>query len=170
MKEWIKDISIAVAVAIIIIQFIEPSRVYGISMLPNFEDRDYLVISKQAYSRTLPERGDVVVFETELVDENGNDKNLIKRVIGLPGEKVTVSDGKVYINGEQLDDSYTLEGYTNGMVEIVVPEGEVFCLGDNRLHSTDSRSYSVGCIPTDEIIGKVVFRLFPFSKFGLIRS
>lgn len=166
MKDWIKDIAISIAVAVIILQFVEPTRVSGISMLPNFEDQDYLILSKQAYKKGEIKRGDVIVFQSTLVDEEGRDKKLIKRVVGLPGEKVTVKNDKVYINDKEVDESYTNDGITNGDLEVVVPKGRVFCMGDNRLHSADSRVREVGCIDIKKIDGKVVFRMLPFKRFG----
>lgn len=168
MKDWIKDIVISVAVAVIILQFVEPTRVSGISMLPNFEEQDYLILSKQAYEKEDIERGDVIVFKSHLLDQKGKEKKLIKRVIGLPGETVTVKNGKVFVDGEEIDESYTNDGITNGELNVTVPEGTVFCMGDNRMHSTDSRSSQVGCIDVKSIEGKVVFRLLPFSEFGRI--
>jgi signal peptidase I len=94
----------------------------------------------------------------------------IKRVIGLPGEHVQIADGKVYINGEELDEPYLQDNVTTeatGVFEdIVVPEGYIFVMGDNRSQSTDSRKF--GCIPIDKIEGKVWIRFWPFSLFGKV--
>ena len=88
---------------------------------------------------------------------------LIKRVIGLPGDKIDISDGKVYINGEELVEDYTKEGYTTGDVDgLVVPDGKVFCMGDNRRVSIDSRSPEVGCIDMDEVVGKSLLEAVSF--------
>ena len=171
MKEWIKDILIAIVIAIVVVQFIKPTIVKESSMEPNFYENDYLFVSKQSYTFGEPKRGDVVVFHSSLVQENGDEKLLIKRIVGLPGETIDISDGKVYINGEELKEDYTKEGYTSGEISgLVVPEGEVFCMGDNRRVSIDSRSDDVGCIDIDDIVGKVVFRLSPFSEIGMIKN
>ena len=95
----------------------------------------------------------------------------IKRTIGLPGEHVKIADGKVYINGKELDEPYLEEGVitesTDGeFTDIVVPENCIFAMGDNRAKSTDCRRF--GCIPLEKIEGKVVLRFFPFSSFGKI--
>ena len=156
MKEWIKDILIAIVIAIVVVQFIKPTIVKESSMEPNFYENDYLFVSKQSYTFGEPKRGDVVVFHSSLVQENGDEKLLIKRIVGLPGETIDISDGKVYTSGE-------ISG-------LVVPEGEVFCMGDNRRVSIDSRSDDVGCIDIDDIVGKVVFRLYPFSEIGMIKN
>ena len=81
---------------------------------------------------------------------------------------MAVENGKVYINGEELDEEYTKDGTTNGTVyPVEVPEGCVFCLGDNRLHSTDSRFLEVGFVDEEDIVGKVIFRIYPFNRIGI---
>ena len=169
--EWLKDILIALVIAVVVLQFFKPTVVKQRSMEPNFYTNDYLFVSRQAYKLLggEPERGDVVVFRSDLTTEDGHSKLLIKRVIGLPGETVEIHDGKVYINGEIIDDSYTMDQFTNGALDgLVVPEDSVFCMGDNRTVSVDSRSDKVGCVPYDAIVGKVVFRLLPIKEIGVI--
>lgn len=170
LKEWLKAIVTGIVVAIIVIQFIMPTMVEGISMEPNFAGGDYLLVSKQAYANgKSPVRGDVVVFVSHQKDEKGEYKKLIKRVIAVPGDTVCVEGGKVYINGKEMNDDYTKDGITNGEISpVIVPEGSVFCLGDNRLHSTDSRFLEVGFVKEETIEGKAFFRVYPFSKFGKI--
>lgn len=173
VMEWVKGAAFAVCIAVVILQFIKPTIVQQRSMEPNFYTNDYLFISRQSYKllRGKPELGDVIVFKTELKTDEGENKLLIKRVIGVPGDEISIKGGKVYVNGEILDDSYTNDQTTNGDVEkLVVPSDSVFCMGDNRLISIDSRSDALGCISYDDIIGKVVFRLFPFKRIGLIEN
>ena len=169
--EWVKGAAIAVVLAVVILQFIKPTIVQQKSMEPNFETNDYLFISKQSYRlfRGEPKIGDVIVFTTEMKTDKGDNKLLIKRVIGVPGDEISIAGGKVYVNGEIIDDSYTKDGTTNGDIDkLIVPVDTVFCLGDNRLVSVDSRDDSVGFISYDDILGKVVFRLFPLGKIGTI--
>ena len=173
IKEWIKEVVIAILVAVIVLQFVKPTIVKQRSMEPNFYTNDYLLVSKQSYKlfRGTPELGDVVIFSTHMKAENGDDKLLIKRVIGVPGDTVSITGGKVYINGVMLDDSYTPDQYTEGDVQdLLVPEGKLFCLGDNRAVSIDSRSGDVGLVDVDDVIGKAVFRLLPFKSFGPIHN
>ena len=171
MKEWIKDIVIAMLIAFVIIQFVKPTIVKQSSMEPNFHDKDYLFVSKQAYRFGEPQRGDVVVFDSSLTDEDGNDKLLIKRVIGLPGEELDIIDEKVYINGVMLDETYTMDGTTYGDIQdLVIPEGEYFCMGDNRDVSIDSRDPAVGCVDEEQLVGKVFLKLFPFGEMGFVRN
>ena len=171
--EWLKDILIAFLIAVVVLQFIKPTVVKQRSMEPNFVTNDYLFVSRQSYKLLggEPQRGDVVVFRSDLTTEDGHNKLLIKRVIGLPGEVISIHDGDVFINGVAIDDSYTMDQFTNGtMAELTVPENSVFCMGDNRVVSVDSRSNEVGCVPYDAIVGKVVFRLFPFSNMGVVKN
>ena len=102
-----------------------------------------------------------------------NKTSYIKRVIGVAGDHIEIRDGKVYLNGQKLEEDYLDEGVTTNMgqygvfSDIVVPEGYVFVMGDNRDHSTDSRAF--GCIPVEKIEGKVWIRFWPFSKFGTVQ-
>ncbi|MGI6205903.1 MAG: signal peptidase I [Anaerovoracaceae bacterium] len=166
---WVRDIAIAVAIALVISYFITPTIVQEHSMEDTLHNNDYLILNKAAYKfGGEPQYGDIVVFKSNIVNEqNGEDKLLIKRVIAKGGDTVSISNGVVYRNGEALDEPYTKDGYTNGgMDETVVPEGTLFLCGDNRLVSLDSRSSEVGFVDESTVIGKAVFRLFPFSDFG----
>ena len=166
LPEWIRDIVIAVIIAAIILAFFKPIIVQQESMQPNFYSGDYLITSRQAYRLFgQPERGDVIVFKSHLYDEKGKQKNLIKRIIGLPGDTVEIKNGDVYINGELLQEEYVAEqGLSGEMEAVTVPEGRLFVMGDNRRVSQDSRSPEVGTIEMDSIVGKVVLRLYPFNQ------
>lgn len=146
------------------------STVEGISMEPSLENRDSIIIDEFSYIVGSPKRYDIVVFP---VDKNiiGEEKSyFIKRVIGLPGETVYISDGKVYINNSLLKD----EKYGKELIKdaglaskpLTLGKDEYFVLGDNRNMSTDSRSSVVGVVEKKDIIGKAVFRIWPFKKFG----
>ncbi len=168
-KEWIRDIAIAMALAAMILVFFKPTIVREHSMENTLRDGDYLLVSRQAY-RLLggkPEKGDIVVFSSELETVAGANKLLIKRVIGVPGDTIAINEGTVYVNGAALIENYTKDGYTaSDMAELTVPDGSLFCMGDNRQNSTDSRDRRVGFVPMADVMGKAVFRLFPFSKLG----
>ena len=105
--EWVKDILIAVVIAGVILLFLKPIIIQQHSMEPNFQPGDYVITSRQAY--TLfgePERGDIIVFKSQLLDEEGNEKNLIKRIIALPGDTIEIKAGYTYVNGEKIDDEF----------------------------------------------------------------
>ncbi|EHL15829.1 signal peptidase I [Peptoanaerobacter stomatis] len=163
--EWIKTIVFAVILAFLISVFITPTIVRGESMYPTLQNSNYLIINKTAYWFSKPSKGDIIVFKSHIKDEKGNDKDLVKRVIGVPNDHIVVKDGNVYINDELQSENYINGDYTDGDVDIIVPEDEVFAMGDNRPNSFDSRAQEVGTVKIkDEIIGKVVVRLYPFNE------
>lgn len=164
---FVKDFIIVALVALAVITLVKPIVVQKTSMEPTLHQNDYLIVSKQAYTVFGdPGRGDIVVFP----HQTGELSELyIKRVIGLPGERITITGGKVYINGMELTEDYTMDGVTSGEIsDYLVPEGKVFVMGDNRLVSVDSRSNEVGCVDIDTIIGKAILRVYPFGDFGLL--
>lgn len=169
LKEWVRDLGMALIIGLIIITFIKPTIVKEHSMEPTLEENNYIFLSKQAY--TLfgePERGDIVVFHSDLRTVDDKEKLLVKRIIGLPGDTVMITGGMVYINGEPLEEPYTKDGYTNTeLPEVTVPEGHVFAMGDNRQNSIDSRHGDVGCVSIDQVVGKAVLRLYPFDQITL---
>lgn len=169
MKEalgWIKDIAIAALIAIVILFFFKPIIIQQESMQPNFYSKDYVIVSKQAYNLFGDmEHGDIIVFKSTLLDENGEQKYLIKRIIGLPGDTIKIENGFVKRNGKIIQEGYVAEqGVSGEMDEITVEDGKLFVMGDNRYVSKDSRSPEVGQIGQDTVIGKVVLRIFPFSS------
>lgn len=164
-----KTIVSSFIIALLITTVVQPTIVSGKSMYPNLDDKDYLIINKLAYKNELPSRGDIIVFDSNLVDEvSGKPKKLIKRVIGLPGERVEIVNGYVYINGEKLDERYLDGVFTDGEVDMVVPDNSIYVLGDNRPNSGDSRLEEIGAVSMDTVMGEAIFRLFPFDKIGKI--
>ena len=166
----LRDVLIAVAVLIVILQFYKPTIVFEHSMEDTLHPEDYVFLAKKAYVFGEVEYGDIVVFESKLMDERLRPKSLIKRVVGLPGDIIEIKNENVYRNGERLDEPYTKDGVTPGdLGPVTVPEETLFVLGDNRIVSMDSRVSSVGFVSFDTVSGKVIFRLFPLSKAGVIR-
>lgn len=162
------------AVALFLFMYLflfQPHKIDGNSMVPNFFDREFLLTDKVSYRIGVPERGDVVVFAAP---PDGS-KEFIKRIIGLPGDSVALKDGRVFVGGKLLVESYLPEGtYTQGGgflkegEQVVVPEGEYFVLGDNRSHSYDSRAW--GTISKSKITGRAWVVYWPISKSGTINS
>jgi len=163
---WIKLIVTAFIIAFILKTFIfQIAYVKGPSMEPTLYEGQILIVSKLNYRLGAPKRGDIVVL-----NDNLEHKDLIKRVIGLPGENVDIKDGFVYINGELLEEDYiSVPTYENGFEASEVPENKYFVLGDNRPESRDSRSSSLGFVKRENIMGKAVFRLWPLNKLGTIK-
>ena len=171
LKSLLIDVVIAVILAAIVLFFIRPTIVKQSSMEDTLHENDYMIMYRQAYRNHDPERGDIIIFQSDLIDEeSGKDKLLIKRVIGLPGDKITIIDGQLYINDDAYMEDYLKDGYTPAFEippegeSYTVPDNSYFCMGDNRVGSVDSRRSSVGCVSRDLIKGKVVIRLFPFNK------
>ena len=156
--EWIKVFALAIIFAFIITQFIKPTLVRG----------DYLIINRMSYKFGEPKRGDIIVFESDLQQDDGTNKDLVKRVIGVSGDTVKIKDSKVYVNGKELNEPYIHNEVTEGDIDTIVPENSVFVLGDNREISLDSRYEQVGFINESDILGKVFVRLYPFNKIGLL--
>lgn len=154
--EWVKVFGLAIVLACN--NFIlKPTLVSGDSMLPTLHENDYLIINKIGYKIGEPKNGDVIVFKSDLEKNDGTTKDLVKRIIGVAGDKVVIKDGKVYLNDKLLDETYLSEGMdTTGDVDIVVPEGKLFVLGDNREVSLDSRYEQVGLVDVNDVEGKVL--------------
>jgi signal peptidase I len=137
-------------------------RVDGSSMEPTFHNGDYVIVSRLTYQWGEIQRGDVVVFPYPLSPE----EDYIKRVIGLPGDRVAIYGGNVYVNGQRIEEPYISSAPANDVAETIVPEGYVYVLGDNRNASSDSRSW--GPLEIEAILGKAVFRYYPFDSIGII--
>lgn len=142
------------------------TEVSGHSMEPTLYDHDSLLIEKVTYRFGDAKRFDIVVFPYRY----GKDEYFIKRVIGLPGETVTIdTEGKIYINGEVLDEHYGAETILDPGVAydgVTLGPDEYFVMGDNRNHSMDSRDPSVGVINKKDILGHAFLRIYPFDSFG----
>ena len=198
--EWAVCIVIAVVIALLIKFFlITPTIVQQTSMYPTLVHNQRLLLNR--FIRTAkktPERGEIITFEAptsykSISNENPmatyeneptglwtkfcyyvleiNKQSYIKRIIGLPGEEVKIENGKVYINGEELEESYLVDGVTTSLQNeelnhFVVPNDSVFVMGDNRKDSIDSRTF--GCIPISKIEGSVILRFWPLNDFGKV--
>ena len=143
------------------------ATVDGPSMLPTLETGEKIFVTRYTYYFQEIERGDIVVCD---FPSDSYPDHYVKRVIGLGGEKVSVKNGVVYINGEALSEDYTITSSTEQMDEVVVPEGCVFVMGDNRVNSTDSRKEIIGPVNKKLIIGKARCILYPFSKIGSLEK
>lgn len=166
--EWARAIIIALIVGLVMTLLIRPILVKGHSMEPTLGDNNYLLIEQVSYQVGDPTYGDIIVFKSELYSSDGSQRDLIKRVIAGSGDHVTIDSGKVYVNDVLLSESYLMEEWTGGSVDLDVPEDCVFVMGDNRSNSMDSRSDEVGLIREKQIRGRVLIRLFPISRFGAI--
>lgn len=162
LREMVETLALALILFVIINSLTARVRVDGPSMEPSYYHNNRVVVLKVAYLLGDIQRGDVIVFPAP----PNPDEDYIKRVIGLPGDEVMVSNGSVYVNGELLEEPYINAPPINGMRPVDVPEGMVFVMGDNRNVSSDSRSW--GPLPIEDIIGKAVFVYWPLDEIGLV--
>jgi signal peptidase I len=167
---WIRDLAFSVVIAFVLIVFIyQPVKVEGTSMLPGLQDQERIFINKFVYRFGLGEieRGDTVVFKFPMAP----DKSYIKRVIAVPGDRVRIEAGQVYVNDKPLAEEYVKErdaaswpSAPQRLSDRVVPRGKYFVLGDNRSSSSDSRAW--GFVPRENIYGKAVFAYWPLAQLG----
>lgn len=164
-KGWVKDILLAVVIAFLMVVFLyQPVKVEGTSMQPELLDQERIFVNKFVYHFEGIHRGDIVVFWYP----KDPSKSFIKRVVGVPGDLVSVKDGLVYINGELLKERYVPRGYQDldSYPPVRVKEDHYYVLGDHRNASNDSRAW--GLVPRKYIYGKAVFRYWPVEKAGFL--
>jgi signal peptidase I len=164
IRELLETILLTIVIFLMIRFAVENYRIEGYSMEPNFHDGQFLLVNKLIYYLHPPERGDVIVFRFP----PNPSKNYIKRVIGLPGDRVEIVEGRVYVNDQLLSEPYPLNNaaYTYGPV--VVEPDEFFVLGDNRGQSSDSHSW--GFVPRTDVIGEALWTYWPPELFGPVQE
>ena len=164
LRELIETLILTLVIFLLIRFAVQNFRIEGFSMEPNFHDGQFILVNKLVYMLHPPERGDVVV----LIPPSAASRDFIKRVIGLPGDRVEVVDGRVIINGELLQEPYPLNSGSYSYGPITVGPDEYFVLGDNRNNSSDSHSW--GMVSIKKIIGKVWLTYWPPQMMGLVPS
>ena len=161
--EFFRTVVPALVVVVLLNLFVaQATRVDGHSMDPTLMDGERIIIEKVTLAFSLPARGDIVVLSRP---ETPDEPPLIKRVIGLPGETVEIRDGSVWIDGEVLVEDYLDQSTAGTMPSLLIPEGHIFVLGDNRGHSNDSRSF--GVVSVENIIGQAWLAYWPLSAWRI---
>ena len=187
IREIIETVLLALLVFLAVRASLQNYLVEGFSMFPTLDNGQHILVNKLGYAEINmdrltdfipfvdaedgdvrevfggPKRGDVIVFESTA----GSGNDLIKRVVGLPGERILILDGRVYINGLLLNEPYITEAWSDTRGEVLVPERHYYVLGDNRNSSQDSRSRRIGMVPREQIVGKSLLTYWPFRSFGL---
>jgi signal peptidase I len=166
LRIWMRDLSFALLFSFFIILFVyQPVKVEGGSMEPGLEDQERIFINKLVYKFESIERGDIIVFHYP----RDTRQSFIKRVIALPGDRLRISFGHVFVNDQELSEPYVPSDYLDAMSypEIVVPPNAYFVLGDHRSMSNDSRKF--GPIMRSYIYGKATFGYWPMEKLGILR-
>lgn len=165
--DWMQSLVSALLICVLVFAFfIRIIGIIGSSMVPTFHDKDSVIISNMFYE---PKQGDVIVLRKLAFEE----EPIIKRVIAVAGQTVNIDfdKGIVYVDGKALDEPYIAEPTHNALDfkgEITVPDNCVFVMGDNRNNSTDSRRSVIGCVDKRYILGKVLLRILPLNKFGVV--
>ena len=164
-RDYVITIAVALTVSFVVCQFVRPVKVVGQSMKQTLNDGDFLLLNKIAYKKEAPKYKDIVVIEA---GSNFDVKYIIKRVVGVPGDKIDIVGSEVRVNGEILDEEYINKDevpYGDYDIHLTLSDEEIFVMGDNRNHSSDSRSQRVGAINYKEkVMGKILFRFLPFDK------
>jgi signal peptidase I len=167
LRELVEVVVLAVILYFGISFAVQAVHVEGLSMFATLDDNDYLIANKIDYRLHAPQRGDIIILRPP----TDNSKDFIKRIIALPGERLLISAGHVYINGHMLDEPYLPEAWTqlrdwspSGPDGTIVPPNSYFVMGDNRNRSQDSRVF--GFISRDRIDGRAWFRIWPLSHAG----
>jgi signal peptidase I len=165
LRTWVRDLILAFLVLFLTGLFLyQPVKVEGGSMEPGLEDQERIFINKLVYRFESIERGDIIVFRYP----RDTRKSFIKRVIGVPGDRIRISYGHVYVNGEELSEPYVPPDYQDArsFSEIIVPNNAYFVLGDHRSMSNDSREF--GPVMRSYVYGKAVFGYWPMEKLGVV--
>ncbi len=172
IKQFVRDILEVVVPAVVLFLvihtfFLESRFVPSPSMVPTIEVQDRFLLNKTAYWFKTPQRYDVIIFKPPV--EAGSSEDFVKRVIGLPGETLRVHGGVVYINNKPLPESYITPDRApiSEFSPIIIPEGQLFMMGDNRNNSQDSRYW--GTLPIKDVKGQAWWRFWPLNRMGLIR-
>lgn len=176
--DTIQAVVMALSIFIIVYLFLfQPHQVKGSSMYPTFSTGEFLLTNKISYRFNNPKRGEIIVFKAPKGEPCAEiECEYIKRIIGLPGDRIMVSSGKVYINGQLLNESdYLPKDYTTGSgsyliegAEKIIPEDFYLPMGDNRPYSRDGREF--GPIPREAIVGRAWLRYWPFDKAGFVKD
>ncbi|HEV2962455.1 MAG TPA: signal peptidase I [Candidatus Angelobacter sp.] len=165
LYSWIRDLFFSIIVSLFIILFVyQPVKVEGGSMEPSLEDQERIFINKLVYRLEAIGRGDIIVFRYPRDPR----KNFIKRVIAIPGDRIRVTHGRVYLNGQLIQEPYVPEQYqdSRSAAEITIPADSYFVMGDHRTMSNDSRDF--GPVARDLIYGKAVFGYWPVERVGVL--
>ncbi len=166
LHSWVRDMAVSVVASAFIIMFLyQPVRVEGTSMLPMLQDQDRLFVNKMAYRVGEIHRGDVVVF----LYPHDHTKSYIKRVIAVPGDDLRIEQGRVFVNGKPIDESYVPVRFedSRSQPDTVLPTHEYWVMGDHRSISSDSRDF--GPVDRTLIYGKAAFVYWPMDQAGVVR-
>lgn len=166
IKELTKIVVSAILISIIVINFVfEIVSIDGRSMLPTINNKDRVIVEKVSYYFKNPKKNEIVIIKYPADTR----ERFIKRVAAVAGDKVKIEDNKLYINDKEIYEPYIYENTMMDFEEKIVPDNSIFVLGDNRNHSKDSRTSDVGFINLKLLVGRVIYRIYPFNMKGKVR-
>ena len=163
-REIVETIALTILIFLAIHFTVQNYQISGPSMQNTLHSGQFVLVNKLAYLFHEPERGDVIVFH----EPDQANRDLIKRVIGLPGDKITLDSSNVWVNGVELNEPYITQKYNPGAQTETVPAGQYFVMGDNRPVSEDSRYF--GFVPKDYIVGKAILVYWPFNQWQMLNT
>lgn len=171
--DWVVHVFFAIAIGTFIVKYVfQVTIVHGNSMEKCLHNGNRIIVEKFIFKRTGIKRGDIVTINKPRDLENERTP-VIKRVVAIAGDEVEIKEGSVYINGEKINEPYINGTYTEGIEEeyqkIVVPEGKIYVLGDNRIHNGSMDSRIFGPISIKKVEGRAVLRFYPFRQFGKLK-
>jgi len=167
IRETVTTILLALVLALVIRAYVVEARIIPSgSMLPTIEEGDRVLVNKIVYHLRQPQRGEIIVFEAPVMMPDSQD-DFIKRVIGLPGDKIEIKEGKVYVNDEPLEEDYIAEKPDYNFGPVTVPEDALFVMGDNRNSSYDSHLWNTW-LRLDKVKGEAFVRYWPLDRIGKI--
>jgi signal peptidase I len=174
VMDWVLHIAISVIIGVLIVLYVgQITFVKGNSMLPTLQNGNILIVEKISPRFGKLHTGDIVTLYVPEFLEPGKE-TIIKRIIGTEGDLVEIKNGKVFVNNSQIHEDYTngdvTEASSNGYSKIIVPKGDIYVLGDNRLPGESKDSRIIGPVSKSKISGRAILRLFPLNLFGTIRK
>jgi len=165
-KSYVVTVFSALIITIFILQFFSFYLVSGDSMEPTLNNNNYLIVRKSFLREKKYEKGDIVIFHTAVRNNLKDEKDLVKRIIAVPGDEIKIENNHVYINDQIIQEIYLKKDKTGGSLKMIVDEENYFVMGDNRKVSLDSREASIGLVNQAEILGEVIIKMFPFEGIG----
>lgn len=170
--DTIETIVVGLSIFVMVYLFLfQPTEVNGKSMEPTFQTGDRIYIEKVSYRFSNPERGDIVVFKAPPTHD---DLEFVKRIIAIPGDKLEIKDGDIYVNDNKIEETYLYKDtdtfpmtFVLANNPLIIPEDKYFVMGDNRNHSSDSREW--GLVDRSEIVGRAIFRWWPVNNMGVVK-
>jgi len=169
MINWLMTIIISLMIVLVFTMFVRPSIAKGKTFYPILGENDYVLMNNMPYVFSQPQYNDIIILKSSLLSIDGSKRDLVKKIIGLPGDKIEIKDGKFYRNDVFIKADVSPDEKIQSMNPLVIAENKVFVLGDEHIKSHDSKDIPFGEVLMEDIKGKIIIRLFPINQMGYIR-